>query len=138
MRGVPLERGLQEPGKSPPPPTPLPRQSTSPAGPGAHPPLAQRQGANQVPRWDQEAETSPRVGEGSCCRSRLGLASLWSGLVCLLPAAPSACKVARGKGSTCKDLSAGQRPCAGNVVDLMVSTLFQKEEKRAEEHPQKV
>lgn len=138
MRGVPLERGLQEPGKSPPPPTPLPRQSTSPTGPGAHHPLAQRRGADQVPRWDQEAETSPRGDAGSWCRSGPGLASLWSGLVSLLPAAPSACKMAWGKGSTCKDLSARQRPCAGNVVDLMVSTLFQKEEKPAEEHPKKV
>lgn len=86
----------------------------------------------------QKQRLPPRGGAGSCCRSGSGLASLWSGLVCLLPAAPCACKVARGKGSTCKDLSAGQRPCAGNVVDLMVSTLFQKEEKPAEERPKKV
>lgn len=32
----------------------------------------------------------------------------------------------------------GKRPCSGNFVDVMVSTLFQKEEKPAEEHPKKV
>ena len=67
-----------------------------------------------------------------------GLAFPWSGLVCRVPVAPSAGRVAQGEASTCKDWFAGQRPCAGNFVDLMVSTLFQKEEKPAEEHPKKV
>lgn len=77
-------------------------------------------------------------GVGSCCKNGYRLAFLWSGLICLGPAAPSAGRVAQGEGSTCQDLFAGQRPCAGNFVDLMVSTLFQKEEKPAEEHPKKV
>lgn len=42
------------------------------------------------------------------------------------------------RGEACKALFGGRRPCAGNFVDLMVSTLFQKEEKPAEEHPKKV
>lgn len=62
---------------------------------------------------------------------------LRNGLVCMVPAAPVQW-VVKGKGSTCKDLFGGKRSGSGNSVDLMVSTLFQKEEKPAEEHPKKV
>lgn len=70
-------------------------------------------------------------GGGSSCLSKEW--ACWH-----VPAHPLHSGVARRKGYTCKDSFGGQRPCSGNFVDLMVSTLFQKEEKPAEEHPKKV
>lgn len=69
----------------------------------------------------------------------VGSSSLPDRMLCALcPQRPVHTGVVKRGGQTSKALFGGMRPCCGNFVDLMVSTLFQKEEKPAEEHPKKV
>lgn len=86
---------------------------------------------------------SPSVltrGQWAECLSERGRRSSLPGrmLSARCPRSPLHSGVVKRGGYTWKALFGGRRSCSGNFVDLMVSTLFQKEEKPAEEHPKKV
>lgn len=127
MRGVPLERGLQEPGKSPPPPTPLPRQSTSPTGPGAQPHLTQRQGADEVPRWDHRSrDFLPGAVRGAVAGvdQVLPLCGAGSFAFCLQP--PLHARWHGGKGRTARTCLQARGPVLGMLLTLWFQHYFRK------------